>query len=104
MEENYEKAVEYLSMYVNIDLNDTRQRISLTRAIEYADIENYTVSPRNIYESVNNEIFITKASCHFKRKMLNMINDHKQYRDIQEYEWMAVSRLRLRLPPQIKSW
>lgn len=100
-EDNYQKAIEYLSVFANIDLNDAKQRILLIRAIEYADISRYVPAPKSVEDSVYNEIFVEKATCHFRRKMLDMTdkNNIKLYRDIQEHEWGRVSRLKMRLPP-----
>ena len=42
MEDNVQKAVEHLTILMNIDLNDARQKMVLATAINYADLSIYT--------------------------------------------------------------
>lgn len=100
-EEKVKKILPSFACLVNLDLNDARQMILTIRAFEYANTDTYTLEPKTREESVKNEIFFTKASCYWKRKMLS-IDDVKQIQAIQKHEHWEVSRLKANLP--IERW
>ena len=101
IEEKVNKILPAFACLVNLDLNDARQMILTIRAFEYANADTYTLEPKTREESVKNEIFFTKASCYWKRKMLS-IYDVKQIQAIQKHEHWEVARLKSRLP--IERW
>src|SRR5574337_1917900 len=88
-----QKVVELLSLLLNINSDDVRQKLLLIRAIKYANIDTYTVSPKNSVENILNEIFLTRAENWWRRKIINIHDDEgrKKYYNIEKYEHYKVS-------------
>ncbi len=104
MEDNFQKAVEHLTILMNIDLNDARQKMVLATAINYADLSIYTTEIKTKEEDVNNEIFVAKAQSYFRRAMLHPFNDREQINNIRHYEHNTIMGLRMQLPPKSLRW
>jgi hypothetical protein len=104
MEDNFQKAVEHLTILMNIDLNDVRQKMVLATAINYADLSIYTTEIKTKEDDVNNEIFVVKAQSYFRRAMLHPFNDREQISNIRQYEHNTIMGLRMQLPPKCFRW
>ncbi len=95
----FKDAVNILSVYIPVEINDPKELMLLHRAIQYADVNNYCDTPKDIYERVNMEIFFVKAICYFKRKKLNpFIRENiNRIREIEGYEYSNVSSLKAKI-------
>jgi len=98
MEDSYERAFEFMVIYIGIDLSDLKQRSLLLRAIDYANASLYTPEPKSSEQHVNNEIFTIKTLCYFKRKLLPMESSKEKIKEIINYEWQTVAQLKRKLP------
>ena len=94
-------AIEKLAREIPVNINDARERLILIRAINYADISNFTVDVKNWEDNIYNEIFLTRATHYFLRKKLNPFSDIAQIRQIEKMEHYRVTMLKTKLPPPI---
>lgn len=96
IEEKTKHAFKFLILELGIDRTSQQELAVLTRAIQYADINNYCIYPLNKAERFLKEMFTIKAIAYFKRTMLNpLVKRNTQYiRDIQEWEYRNINLIK----------
>lgn len=96
------KALTHLSIEMNINfLYDERRMFTMIRAFEYAGLDSFFIEPKSTVEIICNEIFYTRATGYFNRKMKELFKGttRKELYDIWNFEQNTVHHLKMQLPP-----
>lgn len=96
--EIFEKAFAELMVILNVNLNVEREVWALAHAIKYAENEPYYPNPKGSVQKIYNEIFLTRATCYYRRKMLP-INEIRESNNIRGYEVSRIFSLKSQLHP-----
>lgn len=91
-------ALEYLSIFLDVNLNNEKERYLLIKAIKYANINNYYPNSNNIHESASSDIFLIIAESTFRCSLLDKLKDSQQIREIKNYQYQRIHEIKLGLP------